>query len=235
MQETGGSNFNSKGRWKEKMGSSIVLIGPLCAGKSTVGRLLAEKLRLPQISMDAMPLEFFTDLGFDPRRAQRLRDTEGWLATLLYMQEFSVPALERILRENRRHVIDLGAPYSTYRDESLLERAKRALSPYPHVVLLLPSKDLDESTRILKERMSRREGHAELRSLLRGVRTETGIDYEELYVKHHSNFELARITVYTNDKTPEQTRDEIIERLDLSGRKAEPAGEPLDGRTGDER
>jgi thymidylate kinase len=199
------------------MGDSIVLIGPLCAGKSTVGRLLAEKLCLPQSSMDAMPLEFFIGLGFDPQRAQRLRETEGWLATLLYMQEFSLPAVECILRENRRRVIDLGAPYSTYQDESLLERAKRALAPFPNVVLLLPSPDLDESTRILKERMSRREGHAELRSLLRGVQIETGIDYEELYVRHHSNFELARITVYTNNKTPEQTTDEIIGRLNLSG------------------
>lgn len=198
------------------MRSSIVLIGPLAAGKSTIGRLLAEKLSLPQVSMDAMPLEFFIELGLDMQRVAQLREAQAWQATFLYMQEFGVRAVERILQENQRHVIDFGAPYSTYQDASLLERVKRALSPCPHVVLLLPSPDLDESTRLLKERMRKREGHGELRDLLQGLYAETGIDYEELYVKHHSNFDLARMVVYTNNKTPEQTRDEIIERLDTS-------------------
>ena len=34
------------------MNPTIILIGPLGAGKSTVGRLLAEKLGLPQCSLD---------------------------------------------------------------------------------------------------------------------------------------------------------------------------------------
>ncbi len=30
----------------------IVLIGPICAGKSTIGKVLAEKLGLPQVELD---------------------------------------------------------------------------------------------------------------------------------------------------------------------------------------
>ncbi len=33
------------------MPSDIILIGPLRAGKSTVGRLLAEKLNVPQVAL----------------------------------------------------------------------------------------------------------------------------------------------------------------------------------------
>jgi shikimate kinase len=197
------------------MHSSILLIGPLCAGKSTVGQLLAEKLGLPQCSLDALPLQCFIELGFEPQRVAVLSETEGWMAVYDYMLEFGVRAVERLLAEHSGHVIDFGAPYSIYRNEALLERVKKAFSPYPNVVLLLPSPDLDESTRILKARMARRGGHTEIRRILRGVFAETGVDYEELYVKHHSNFRLAQIVVYTQAKTPEETRDEIIERLKL--------------------
>lgn len=197
------------------MRSSILLIGPLCAGKSTVGRLLAEKLRLPQLSLDALPLEYFTKLGLDPQRMEALRETEGWRAVYRYMLEFGVRAVEHLLSERRGHVIDFGAPYSIHEDDLLLVRVKKAFAPYRHVVLLLPSPDLDESARILKERMAARAGHTELRRLLLGLRAETGTDYEELYVKHRSNFELARVVIYTQDKTPEQTRDEIIKTLQL--------------------
>ncbi len=195
------------------MDSAILLIGPLCAGKSTVGRLLAEKLGLPQSSLDALPLEFFLEMGFDARRVETLKETEGWLAAYRYMQEFGARAVERYLSEERPHVIDFGAPYSTCEDDSLLERVKAAFAPFRNVVLLLPSPDLDESVRVVKDRMRRREGHVELRRLLQGLRDETGVDYEELYVKHPSNFHLARTVVYTEGKTPEQTRDEIVERL----------------------
>jgi adenylate kinase family enzyme len=195
------------------MSSAILLIGPLCAGKSTVGRLLAEKLDLPQSSLDGLPLEFFLELGFDAQQVETLKETQGWLAAYLYMQRFSVRAIERLLHEERRHVIDFGAPYSTFQDDSLLARVQAAFEPCREVVLLLPSPDLDESVRVVKERMRQREGHAELRGLLQGLRDETGVDYEELYVKHPSNFQLARNVVYTKGKTPEQTRDEIVELL----------------------
>lgn len=195
------------------MFSSILLIGPLGAGKSTIGRLLAEKLDLPQCSLDALPLEFFNAQGFDMQRVEMLKKTQGARAAYLYMQEFGVRVVEHILKEYRQHVIDFGAPYSTYEDDYSLERVKKAFAPYRNVVLLLPSPDLDESVRIVKERMAQREGHAELREWLRGLRVETGVDYEELYVRHHSNFQLAQVVAYTKDKTPEQTRDEIIARL----------------------
>lgn len=197
------------------MCSNILLIGPLCAGKSTIGQLLAEQLGLPQCSMDALPLQYFTELGFDPQQVEILSETQGWMAVYDYMLEFGVRAIERLLAEHSGHVIDFGAPYSIYENDALLERVKKAFSPSRNVVLLLPSPDLDESTRIVKERMAKRDGHTEIRRILQGVLRETGVDYEELYVKHHSNFQLAQVVVYTQDKTPEQTRDEIIERLKL--------------------
>jgi hypothetical protein len=92
---------------------------------------------------------------------------------------------------------------------------KKAFEPFPNVVLLLPSPDLDESTKVVRARMAAREGHVELRRLLAGLCGETGVDYEELFVKHRSNFQLARVVVYTEGKSPEQTRDEVVRKLQL--------------------
>ena len=212
------------------MRPTILLIGPLCVGKSTVGELLAESLGLPQCSVDALPMEYFVELGLDASRVETLRETEGWRAAYRYLQEFGPLVVERLLAERGGHVIDFGAPYSVYEDDSLLERVKKAFEPYPNVVLLLPSPDLDESTKVVRARMAAREGHAELRRLLAGLGGETGVDYEELFVKHHSNFRLARVVVYTEGKSPAQTRDEVIRRLQL-GNRARPGGErPPGGR-----
>lgn len=197
------------------MRSSILLIGPLCAGKSTIGQLLAEKLGLPQCSVDALPLEYFTARGFAPDRLELLRATEGWPAAYRYLQEIGVLVIESLLAEYQQHVIDFGAPYTTYTDDALLARVKQAFAPYQNVVLLLPSPDLDQSAQIVKKLMRARAGHDELRRLLRGLRAETGVDYEELYVKHHSNFQLAQVVVYTAGQAPEETRDEIIRLLAL--------------------
>ncbi|HEX7175271.1 MAG TPA: hypothetical protein VF240_08310 [Pyrinomonadaceae bacterium] len=197
------------------MRPTILLIGPLCVGKSTVAELLATSLGIPRCSVDDLPMEYFVELGLDPSRVETLTASQEWLAAYHYLQEFGVRLVERLLPERAGHVIDFGAPYSIYEDDSLLERVKKAFEPYPNVVLLLPSPDLDESTKVVKARMAAREGHIEIRRLLAGIGGETGVDYEELYVKHHSNFQLARTVVYTEGKTPEQTRDEIIRSLEL--------------------
>ena len=48
------------------------------------------------------------------------------------------------------------------------------------------------------------------------VREQNGFDMNERYLRHHSNFDLAKQIVYTKGKSPEETRDEILERLSLS-------------------
>jgi len=40
-----------------------------------------------------------------------------------------------------------------------------------------------------------------------------GFNWNEYFVKHPSNYELAKFTVYTKGKTPDETCDEIIRML----------------------
>jgi hypothetical protein len=181
------------------MSADIILIGPPGAGKSTLGTLLAEKLEAPQHSMDELRWDYYREIGYDPEVQKSLWEQQGFNAVVHYWKPFEIHAVERLLAAHHDCapgcVIDFGAGHSHYEDDTLFARAQQALAPFPNVVLLLPSSDLDESIRILNER----------------TKEVAPPDFDHTsFVKHSSNHRLARRTVYTKDETPEQTRDRII-------------------------
>lgn len=182
--------------------TDILLIGPIRSGKSTQGRLLASALGLPQASMDALRWGYYAEVGYDEAEQDRIMAAEGWSGVLAYWKRFDAHAVERLLADHPHAVIDFGAGHSVYTDPAQFARVQAALAPYPNVVLLLFSPDLDESVRVSKER----QGH----------QTWYENDFDELFVKHPSNRALAKHVVYTQGKTPEQTRDEILRRLGLT-------------------
>jgi shikimate kinase len=91
------------------MRTDIVLIGPVRTGKSTQGRLLAEKLGLPQVSLDVLREQYYKEIGFDPLLAKEIRQKGGFLAMMFYRELFAAHAVERILAEHHDCVIDFGA------------------------------------------------------------------------------------------------------------------------------
>lgn len=191
------------------MNNTVILIGPMSAGKSTVAALLAEKLNMPRYEIDEDRWTYYAEIGYDEAAAAQAARTEGSLGLLRYWKPFEAHAVERSLADHPGSVIDFGAGHSVYEDETLFARIQKALAPYPNVILLLPSPDLDESTRIVNERFSQ--------LLMREVGRVDPVllQVNEQFVKHPSNHQLAKIVVYTKDKTPEQTTDEIIPKLTL--------------------
>jgi hypothetical protein len=175
-----------------------ILIGPIGAGKSTLGRLLAQRLGRPQVALDAVRFAYYAEIGYDPALADRLGREAGLLALYRYWRPFEVHAVERAVAEHRDCVFDFGAGHSVYEDPALLGRAQRALAPFAHVVLLLPAPDPAESVRVLRERR----GH---RPVVSG-----GVDFDELFVTHPSNCTLATHTIYTAGRTPEEACDELV-------------------------
>jgi adenylate kinase family enzyme len=190
------------------MNPTIILIGPLGAGKSTVGRLLAEELGLPQCSLDDLRWGYFEEIGYDKAAARRIaRSGKDIPEKLSYNKRFEVHAIERTLADHSHSVIDFGASNSVYEDELLLTRVEEALAPYPNVILLLPSADPDESAEILSARLTQ---------IVKAKGEEINhelFELNEYFINHPSNRRLAKMVIYTKGKTPEEICDQILGML----------------------
>jgi hypothetical protein len=94
-----------------------VFIGPPCAGKSTLARLLSLRSGLPVVDVDALARELLPAAGADTAYAEGLYKSEGFVAWTEYMRPFEHFVLECLLACNRRCIFDLGAgfalPYGT--------------------------------------------------------------------------------------------------------------------------
>jgi shikimate kinase len=188
----------------------VILIGPISAGKSTLGKLIAEKLGIPCRHMDQVRIRYYKEIGYDDDLARQILEKDGFLGLYRYWKPFEAHAAERLLSENEEVVIDFGGGHSVYEDDTLFARVQEVMAPYPYVILILPSPDKDRSVKILNERTG-------------GVVSE-GFDFHEHFVKHHSNYDLAKHIVYTEGKTPEETCAEIIEII-TGSRHAPPINE----------
>jgi len=183
------------------MTSDVVLIGPIGAGKSTVGALLARRLGVPRHAMDEARWGYFAEIGYDDALCGRIHAEEGLWGVFRYWRPFELHAVERLLgahAECRRGcVIDLGAGHSVYEHDAQWSRAARAMSPFT-VVLLLPSPDVEESIRILNERTGLTGDQAEMNAF---------------FVRHRSNRDLATNTVYTGARLPDEVCDDVVRTL----------------------
>jgi shikimate kinase len=102
------------------MRTEIVLIGPVRAGKSTLGKMLGEKLGIAQVSLDDVRWKYYKEIGFDEDLAREIRQKEGFAAMMFYRGLFAAPAVERMLAEHHHCVFDFGA--GIYENNEMFER-----------------------------------------------------------------------------------------------------------------
>jgi len=176
--------------------TTIILIGPIGTGKSTLGKLLSAKLGIPQCSVDEVRFNYYKEIGYDEELAKAKYEAGGFWELYKYWKPFEAFAVERVLSDHSNCVMDFGAGHSVYEDETLFKRVQQLLEPYPKIILILPSPDLNESVEILNER------NEDLRNMQPNI--------NEHFIKHHSNYDLAKFVAYTKGKKPEETCEEIM-------------------------
>ncbi|GAB4210812.1 MAG: hypothetical protein OHK0022_44520 [Roseiflexaceae bacterium] len=185
----------------------IVLIGPMSAGKSTIAEALSAQLGVPRCPLDELRWSYYDEIGYDNERAKQIAEAEGAAGLIRYWKPFEAHAVERVLADHPGEIIDFGAGHSVYDEPELLERVQRALAPVRTVILLLPSPNDDESVEIANARLTtlyEQEGEP----LRPGV-----LEMNATFVRHPANRLLATHTVYTKNKTPEETCEEIIQTI----------------------
>lgn len=181
---------------KEKSArSEIVLIGPVGVGKTTVSRLVAERLGVPKISMDDVIFDYFREVGFDENHWKLIGERLGRPGAYRYLKVFGSYGVKRILEDHRDCVFDFGGGgvMGEFPDE--LAAMKNALLAFENVVLLIPCADKRESLQFLYERLKI---------------NPPGWTILEHLVFHPTHEELAKHTVFVKGKTPEQVCDEIL-------------------------
>jgi shikimate kinase len=181
--------------------TEIILIGPVRSGKSTLGRLLAEKLGLPQVSLDDLRWKYYREIGYDEVLAQTFRQRGGFLAMVLYWNLFDAYAIERLLDEHRTCVFDFGAGAGTTESQESFIRVQHALAPYPNVFLILPSPDIEEALHILRQRDLQ-------------PPADLNFDFNRHFLERGGYHCLAKHTVFTRGRTPEETRDDILDLIE---------------------
>jgi hypothetical protein len=182
---------------------TIILIGPEGAGKTTIGKALAEKLDRELFSLDRHRKELYAPFNYDDSHANKLYEQEGVEALLKYWKYFEYRAVVYILQNALKpgdrfygKILDFGAGHSIFENKEELDHVTELISPYKGVFLILPCEDVDEALRIMEERRGRE------------------LSYNKHFLNHSSNKTLAKATVYTKDKSPERSATEILEYLD---------------------
>lgn len=169
-------------------------------GKSTVGELVAERLGLPFVDLDAVADRYYAEVGQDLDAFLRRRGECGYLDALHWWQPARVHAVERLLTDEGDCVFALGAGHTHFEDAAYAQRAERALEPFVNVVLLLRSADVEDTVSVLRERSVRTRGADwiyEGEDILRG------------WVESRQNQRLATHVVYTEGRSPEDVADVV--------------------------
>ena len=153
--------------------------------------MLAERLGLPYCSVDGVRWAYYQEVGYDKTLASLIAASDqGIQGVLRYSKPFEARMVEMVLADHHG-IIDFGASNSVYDDKKLLARVERVLAPYPNVILLLPSPDMDELAKISRDRLTRKLTN-EGREF-----TDELFELNETFVKHSANHRLAKLVIYT--------------------------------------
>jgi len=191
------------------MGRSLILVGPRCCGKTSVGQVVSEILKVPFVDADEWFENEFGDVNSYVNEHGGVPG--GWKA--FRKEETSI--IESICEEYKGRQIVLtpgGGAVAHYQGEEYRQRNVMLLKGFGNIFYLLPENDLEESAKILYERSIQDKATAGLRPSLTGKKP-----YEDMMVtvkKRHELYSDAATSgkpFYTGNKNIQEVAQEISE------------------------
>lgn len=170
--------------------NSILLIGGMAIGKSTISEMLAKQLNMNIISSDAKKDELLLSLpNYSFEKQLQIRKQYGFNAEVNYLLPYLHLTLNNILDFiTTPSIIDIGALNTIGLDTTSINKLKK----YKNIILL-KSKHLDN---ILKRR-----------------KIMSNSDLEKIYIETHQNPEnelLSTYVIYVDNKSSEEIVNEIV-------------------------
>jgi shikimate kinase len=179
----------------------MVLIGPIEAGKTTLGERVASATRRRFVDLDDVADPFYAEVGWSWERLRARAASVGRLAAENEFQTARAHAVERAVAEYPEAVVAFGAGHSSFTERRLLDRVQVALRPVEHVVFVLPSSDLERSIRLLRQRSLHNRGESWL---------EAGHDFLHEWVHDPANRLLATVVFYTEGEEPDESAARLL-------------------------
>jgi shikimate kinase len=188
---------------EEKHRRSILLIGPMGVGKSTIGEALARHYGLPLVALDDLRKELYAKMpGYSRDEERSIYESNGDLHT--YYEPFETQQIEWVLDRDEPSVFDFGGGH-TVKSEKYFQRILVSFAPYENVIFLTISPNNEKTIHEL---------HFESRE---GIDSRILNQYNLLnrtIIDSECNAKLAKHVVYRNEKTVDETLIEIINWID---------------------
>lgn len=173
---------------------SILMIGPMGAGKSTIAKKLGENLNMPVISLDNRKqlIQYYSK----QKEFSNFKDFEFYLTSSI-LTILKAPA-----------IIDFGAGHSIYENDIMFYEMKKLISKFSNVVYIIPSKDKEASLKILNQRLKERVDYSPQKE-----------QDNRHFLTSNCNTSLATITEYTDLKSIDEIAWEVLEQIDNRKKK----------------
>lgn len=166
---------------------SVIVIGPMCAGKSTISKLMSEKCKMPLVSLDSREqlAEYY----------RRISSIDGFKLRELALVGYVLSELKE------PSIINFGAGHSIQENIIYRMELQQMISRFRKVVLIVPSKKPEISERVLAERIKLREHNNDFTRK---------IEHNKHFINCGYNEQLASYICETEGKNAEECADEVI-------------------------
>lgn len=116
---------------------TIVLIGPWCAGKSTLGARFADVTGVPFVDLDDLTPAYGAEIGWSVEHLLQRNKDVGMLASEREWEDVRAHAVERVLADHSGSVIAFGASYTGFVDAQQEARVRTALNTSKALIALV--------------------------------------------------------------------------------------------------